>query len=134
MNIVNGTLPHQVIGKFAASKVIIKPAKPGTGVIAGSVVRIMLEALGLKDVVAKSLGSRNSINTIRAVVDALSQCRHLKNEEFLRGKKLPVFFHGEVKISKKKSKKEISEPSSKVAEADVKCELPNEIKKTKERV
>jgi small subunit ribosomal protein S5 len=91
INMVNGTLPHEVVGVFSSSKVILKPAKPGTGVIAGGPVRILLEAAGFKNVVAKSMGSRNAINTTKAAINGLLQCRNLKNEELKRGKKLPVY-------------------------------------------
>ncbi len=92
INIVNGTLPHEVVGKFGAARVILKPARPGTGVIAGGAVRILLESLGLKDVVAKSLASRNPINCARAALDGLQQCKNVEQESSLRGKTLPVFF------------------------------------------
>jgi len=92
-NVVNGTLPHVVVGKFGASRVIIKPARPGTGVIAGGSVRIVLEALGLKNVVAKVLGSSNSINCARAALNALGLSKNLEEEVRLRGKQLPVFIN-----------------------------------------
>lgn len=92
INLVNGTLPHEVVGRFGAAKVILKPARPGTGVIAGGAVRILLESLGLKDVVAKSLASRNPINCARAALDGLMQCKNVELESALRGKALPVFF------------------------------------------
>ncbi|RAP31896.1 30S ribosomal protein S5 [Candidatus Marinamargulisbacteria bacterium SCGC AG-410-N11] len=91
VNIVSGTLPHIVEGRFASTRVIIKPAKPGTGVIAGGAVRIILEAAGIKDVVAKAIGSRNVINMTKAVFNGLSQLKDLKTEELKRGKKLPVY-------------------------------------------
>jgi len=91
INMVNGTLPHEVIGIFGASRVILKPAKPGTGVIAGGPVRILLEAAGFKNVVAKSIGSRNAINMAKAAINGLLSCRNLSDEEAKRGKKLPVF-------------------------------------------
>lgn len=88
---VRGTLPHAVNAKFGSSKVMLKPAKPGTGVIAGGSVRIVLEAAGLKNVVAKIHGSSNAINAARAALLGLKQCRLLADEEQLRGKKLPVY-------------------------------------------
>lgn len=90
VNTFGDTLPHEVIGKFGASRVILKPARPGTGVIAGGSVRIILEAMGLKDVVAKALGSNNAINCARAAMVALSKCKNLEEEEKLRGKSLSV--------------------------------------------
>jgi small subunit ribosomal protein S5 len=90
INIINDTIPHEIVGKYGSSKVILKPARPGTGVIAGGPVRIMLEALGVKDVVAKALGSNNALNTARATMDALLKLKHVETEEVRRGKKLPV--------------------------------------------
>lgn len=92
INMVNGTLPHEVVGVFGASRVIIKPAKPGTGVIAGGPVRILLEAAGFKNVIAKSIGSRNAINMTKAAINGLLSCRDIHEEEAKRGKKLPVYF------------------------------------------
>ena len=86
INILNGTLPHAVDGKYGASRVIIKPARPGTGVIAGGSVRILLELLGFKDVVAKSMGSNNSVNSARAALNALKKCKNIEAESKLRGK------------------------------------------------
>ena len=75
INIYNETIPHIVEGKAGASRVIIKPAKEGTGVIAGGALRIILESLGVKNVVGKSLGSRNPINLALASIDALKKCK-----------------------------------------------------------
>ncbi len=91
INIINGTLPHEVIGEYGSARVILKPAKPGTGVIAGGAVRILLESLGLKNVVAKSLASRNPINCARAALVGLQQCKDVKTESSIRGKIIPVF-------------------------------------------
>jgi small subunit ribosomal protein S5 len=82
------TLPHQYIGRFKSAKVILKPAAPGTGIIAGGAVRAIMEAGGVSDILAKSMGSRNHINTVKAVFNGLSNMLNAKSMAKNRGKSL----------------------------------------------
>ena len=84
--IVGDTIPHEVIGKFGAASVWMKPAAPGTGVIAGSGARLLFEAAGIKDVLAKSLGSTNPCNLVYATMEAFKQLKSKETVNVLRGK------------------------------------------------
>ena len=82
----NGTIPHDIVGEFKATKVIMKPACPGSGIIAGGPVRAIMEAGGVTDVLAKCVGSRSSINIVRAVFDAVDGMMDAKTVAKSRGK------------------------------------------------
>lgn len=86
VNTYKTTIPHQVIGKEAGARVLLKPASEGTGVIAGGGVRAVLEAAGVSDILTKSLGSNNILNVVRATMDALEQLKSPEEEAARRGK------------------------------------------------
>ncbi|NLC34005.1 MAG: 30S ribosomal protein S5 [Erysipelothrix sp.] len=86
--IVNGTIPHEVVGNFGAGKIVMRPASEGTGVIAGAAVRHVIELSGITDILAKSLGSRTPINMVRATVDGLVSLRTIDQVAKLRGLKV----------------------------------------------
>jgi small subunit ribosomal protein S5 len=87
MSIVDGTIPHEIYAEYGGGKVLLKPASPGTGIIAGGGVRAVCEAVGIRDVLAKSMGSSNHANVVKATLKALSQLRTRDQILGSRGKK-----------------------------------------------
>ena len=85
---VGTSIPHEVIGKFRASKVVLIPAAPGTGVIAGASVRAVLESAGIRDILTKTYGSTNPVNVVKATFDGLAQLRKKGDTERARGVEL----------------------------------------------
>lgn len=85
ISLIEGTVPHEVMGHYGAGKVLLKPANPGTGVIAGGAVRAVVEAAGFKNILTKSIGTQNPHNVVKATVDGLLKLKSQETIKRLRG-------------------------------------------------
>jgi small subunit ribosomal protein S5 len=92
INLKGTTIPHEVYGKFKSGKVILKPASPGTGIIAGGPVRAVVELAGIRDILTKSLGSSSALNTVKATMNGLMKLMDIKTVCELRGKTVKELF------------------------------------------
>ncbi|MBR7170322.1 MAG: 30S ribosomal protein S5, partial [Alistipes sp.] len=92
--VINGTIPHKQEYRFGGSEVMIRPAAPGTGIIAGGAMRAVLESLGIKNVLAKSKGSSNPHNLVKATIGALCELRDAASVAHLRGISMNQVFNG----------------------------------------
>ena len=90
--IINGTIPHKIVGKYGASRVLLKPAAPGTGIIAGAPVRAVMEQVGVNNILTKRYGSSNQMNIVRATINALENLQDAVTIANKRGIKIKDVF------------------------------------------
>ena len=90
--IINGTIPHKIVGRYGASRVLLKPAAPGTGIIAGAPVRAVMEQVGVKNILTKRYGSSNPMNIVRAAINALENLQDAVKIANKRGIKIKDVF------------------------------------------
>lgn len=94
VSLVKGTIPHEVEARYGGSKVFMRPAAPGTGLVAGGAMRAVLDSVGVKDVLAKSKGSSNPHNLVKATIEALTQLRDAYTIAGVRGISMDKVFNG----------------------------------------
>ena len=90
--IINGTIPHKIVGRYGSSRVLLKPAAPGTGIIAGAPVRAVMEQVGVKNILTKRYGSSNPMNIVRAAINALENLQDAVKIANKRGLKIKDVF------------------------------------------
>jgi len=88
--VVKGTVPHKIVGRYGAARVMLRPASPGTGVIAGGAVRDLMEVAGVKDVLTKSIGSSSPVNIVKATMNGFARMKTSRRSRTLRGLPAPV--------------------------------------------
>ena len=93
ISIINGTIPHTIIGKHGSSRILLKPASPGTGIIAGASVRLVLEQVGINNILTKRQGSKNILNLVRATMNALNSLKDAVKIANKRGVKIERVFN-----------------------------------------